>query len=59
MQMLRASAGGTVNQISQRGCDEQHNKCCRDKTMIVFGIFVFAANRCVKNALNDGLSKIV
>jgi hypothetical protein len=57
--MLRAFLAGTLNQISQRGCDEQHNKWCRDKTMIVFGVFVFPANRCVNNALNDGLSKIV
>jgi hypothetical protein len=55
----RFSARATLSQISQRGCDEQHNKWCRDKTMIVFGIFVFAANRYVKNALNDRLSKIV
>jgi hypothetical protein len=41
MQMLRASFRGTLNEISQRGCDEQHNKPCRDKTMIMFGIFVF------------------
>jgi hypothetical protein len=54
----RFSVRGTVSQISQRGCDEQHNKCCRDKTMIMFRIFVFAVDRHVKNALNDRLSKI-
>jgi hypothetical protein len=57
--LLRALAAGTVNQISQRGCDEQHNKWCLGKTMIVFGVFVYLANRRVKFAFNDGLSKIV
>jgi hypothetical protein len=41
--MLRALVRGTLSRISQRGCDEHHNKWCRDKTMIAFGVFVFFA----------------
>jgi hypothetical protein len=29
------------NLLSQRGCDEQHDKCCRGEAMIAFGLFAF------------------